>query len=162
MWCFIPHGDHVVVHLLQLLLGNFHCVWRRVELVRLKGLVGEADLEGLVILLQTVNYLSRGYSHSIGISGCRLTDGTLAGSVCDEAASVVTNLLKAGRAAGATTLRRKGDAMFRLIVLDSIVRCEGKERRERRGYAVRLTAEGVGSKSCSAPPARGSAFALSD
>jgi hypothetical protein len=23
------------------------------------------------------------------------------------------------------------------------VRCEGKERRERRGYAVRLTAEGV-------------------
>ena len=53
-------------------------------------------------------------------SGNFLTAGTFAGSVCDEAASVVTDL-KAGRAAGAMTLRRKGDAMLRLIVLDSIV-----------------------------------------
>jgi hypothetical protein len=59
-------------------------------------------------------------------------------------------------------LRRKGDATLRLIVLDNIVRCAGKERRVRRGYAVRLNAEVVDSKSCSAPPARGSAFALSD
>ena len=71
-------------------------------------------------------------SQSIGFPGCPLTDGTLAGSVCDEAASVVTNL-KAGRAAGATALRRKGDTMLRLIVLDNIVRCGGKEPRGRRG-----------------------------
>jgi hypothetical protein len=55
---FVPYGDHVVVHLLQLLLGDVHCVWRRVELVCLEGLVGEADLERLVILLLTVNKLS--------------------------------------------------------------------------------------------------------
>jgi len=49
-----------------------------------------------------------------------LTSGTFSGSVCDEAASVVTNL-KAGRVAmGAATLRRKGDAMLRLIVRDSM------------------------------------------
>jgi hypothetical protein len=55
-----------------------------------------------------------------------LTDGTFAGSVCEEAASVVTSL-KAGRAAGAMTLRRNGEAMLRLIVLDSIVVCGGED-----------------------------------
>lgn len=134
---FLPYGDHIVVHLLELLLGDLHCVWRRVELVGLKGLVGEADLERLVVLLQTVNGPSLVPQPHYGLSGCPLTDGTLAGSVCDEAASVVTNL-KAGRAAGATALRRKGDAMLRLIVLDSIVRCGGKQPRGRRGYAVRF------------------------
>jgi hypothetical protein len=39
---------------------------------------------------------------------------------------VVTNL-KAGRTAGAMTLRRKGEAMLRLIVLDSIVGCGGED-----------------------------------
>jgi hypothetical protein len=118
----IPYSDHVVVHLLQLLLGDIHCVWRRVELVGLEGLVGEADLEGLVILLWTVNHLLHAYNPPLSRRGCSLTDGTFAGSVCEEAASVVTNL-KAGRAAGATTLRLNGEAMLRLIVLDSIVDC---------------------------------------
>ena len=124
---FLPYGDHVVVHLFELLLGDVHCVRRRVELVRLKGLVGEADLERLVVLLHTVNGPLLAPQPHGWLPACPLTDGTLAGSVCDEAASVVTNL-KAGRAAGATALRRKGDAMLRLIVLDSIVRCGGSSR----------------------------------
>lgn len=66
--------------------------------------------------------------------------------------------LKAGRATGAMTLRLKGDAMLRLIVLDSIV---GGEQ-DVGGVKSGLTVGGVDSKSCSAPPARGSAFALSD
>jgi len=40
-----------VVHLLQLLLGRLQSVRRRVELVGLVALVGEADGKGLVILL---------------------------------------------------------------------------------------------------------------
>jgi hypothetical protein len=47
----IPDRNHVVVHLLQLLLGGLQGVWGRVELVGLEALVGEADGEGLVILL---------------------------------------------------------------------------------------------------------------
>jgi hypothetical protein len=54
---FLPYGDHIVVHLLQLLLGHIERVWRRVELVCLKGLVGETDLKGLVILLKTISHL---------------------------------------------------------------------------------------------------------
>lgn len=52
---FVPHGDHVVVHLLQLGLGGVERVRGRVKFVCLEALVGEADLEGLVILLQPVN-----------------------------------------------------------------------------------------------------------
>lgn len=48
----IPDRDHVVVHLLQLLLGGLQSVRRRVELVGLEALVGEADGERLVILLR--------------------------------------------------------------------------------------------------------------
>jgi hypothetical protein len=55
---FLPYGDHVVVHLLQLLLGDIECVRRGVELVCLEGLVGETDLEGLVILLGPVSHRS--------------------------------------------------------------------------------------------------------
>lgn len=47
----IPDRNHVVVHLLKLLLGGLQGVWGRVELVGLEALVGEADSEGLVILL---------------------------------------------------------------------------------------------------------------
>ena len=98
------------------------------------------------------------YSLSIDRLRGILTAGTLAGSVCDEAASVVTDL-KAGRATGAMTLRLKGDAMLRLIVLDSIVGGEQDVGGVKSGLTV---GGGVDSKSCSAPPARGSAFALSD
>jgi hypothetical protein len=45
------HGDHVVVHLLQLLLGCVKGERGRVELVGLEALVGELDLKGLVVLL---------------------------------------------------------------------------------------------------------------
>jgi hypothetical protein len=55
---FLPYGDHVVVHLLQLLLGDIECVRRGVELVCLEGLIGETNLEGLVILLGPVSHLS--------------------------------------------------------------------------------------------------------
>ena len=45
----LPGGNHVIVHLLQLLLGGVECVGRWVELVGLEALVGEADLEGLLL-----------------------------------------------------------------------------------------------------------------
>lgn len=55
----IPDRDHVVVHLLQLLLGGLQGVWGRVELVGLEALVGETDSERLVILLySTANAIS--------------------------------------------------------------------------------------------------------
>lgn len=132
----VPNSDHVVVHLLELLLGDIESVGGRVQLVGLEGLIGEADLEGLVILLCAVSHLCEHLVPPIEAMAASLTSGTFSGSVCDEAASVVTNL-KAGRATGATTLRRKGDAMLRLIVLDSIVmavqrrgNCSGLDVRE--------------------------------
>lgn len=45
------HGDHVVVHLLQLLLGGLEGEGGRVEHVGLEALVGQLDLEVGVILL---------------------------------------------------------------------------------------------------------------
>ena len=51
----IPDRDHVVVHLLQLILGGLQGVWGRVELVGLEALVGETDGERLVILLEQSN-----------------------------------------------------------------------------------------------------------
>lgn len=45
----IPDNDHVVVHLLQLLLGNLKGVRRGVELVGLEALIAEPDGEGLII-----------------------------------------------------------------------------------------------------------------
>lgn len=117
---FLPHSDHVVVHLLQLLLGDFERVWRRVELVRLKGLVGETNLKRLVVLLETISHLFI-FAHRLRhVTRAPLTAGTFSLSVCDEAASVVTDL-KAGRVAkGVATLRRSGDAMLLLIVRDSM------------------------------------------
>jgi hypothetical protein len=50
----VPHCDHVVVHLLELLLGGAEGVRGRVELVGFEALVREADVEGFVILLQAV------------------------------------------------------------------------------------------------------------
>jgi hypothetical protein len=131
----IPDSDHVVVHLLQLLLGDIHCVRRRVEFVCLEGLVREADLEGLVVLLQAVSGPLDVSSPRIGPPKVFLTEGTLAGSVCDEAASVVTDL-KAGRATGTMALRLKGEAMLRLIVLDSIVKGEQDGRGVKTGWAA--------------------------
>ena len=136
----VPDGDHVVVHLLQLILGDIERVRRRVELVRLERLVGEADLEGLVVLLRAVNRLLAPNRPNRAPP----TSGTFSGSVCDEAASVVTKR-NAGRAAGAMTLRRKGEAMLLLIVLDSIVmaveRDEGRGREgggKARGWSLPL------------------------
>jgi hypothetical protein len=117
---FLPYSDHVVVHLLQLLLGYIECVRWWVELVCLKGLIGETDLEGLVVLLETVSHLSMTVCMSEYRESALLTCGTFSLSACDEAASVVTDL-KAGRVAmGAATLRRSGDAMLLLIVRDSM------------------------------------------
>jgi hypothetical protein len=117
----LPYGDHVVVHLLQLLLGDIERVWRGVELVCLEGLVRETDLEGLVIRLRPVSHLSAAAQlppHMAARSAP--TCGTFSLSVCDEAASVVT-LRKAGRVAmGDATPRRSGDAMLRLNVRDSM------------------------------------------
>lgn len=48
---FVPGDDHVVVHLLQLILGDIESVRRGVKLVCLEALVAECDLEGLVVVL---------------------------------------------------------------------------------------------------------------
>lgn len=62
------HGNHVVVHLLQLGLCGLEGEVGRVELVRLEALVRELDLEGLVILLdggqQTADWQSRQESYA--------------------------------------------------------------------------------------------------
>lgn len=118
----VPDSDHVVVHLLQLLLGRLECVGRGVELVRLEGLVREADLEGLVIGLRLLAIALRSASLQLPLSASGPpTSGTWSRSACDEAASVVTNLLKAGRAAGATKRWRSGEAMLLLMDLESIL-----------------------------------------
>lgn len=66
---------------------------------------------------------------------CAHTFGTASLSACDDAASVVT-VRKAGRAAGMKALRRSGDAMLLLIVLDSMVTIGRGRRRERRWAVV--------------------------
>lgn len=50
--CSLPDGDHVVVHLLQLLLGDLNLGGGRLELVRLERLWQELDGEGLLIFLR--------------------------------------------------------------------------------------------------------------
>lgn len=47
----LPNRDHVIVHLLQLFLGDIERVWRWVELVRLEALVGEVDGKDLIVFL---------------------------------------------------------------------------------------------------------------
>ncbi len=47
-----PDRDHVFVHLLQLLLRRIQDVRRRIEVVGFETLLGELDLEGLIIFLQ--------------------------------------------------------------------------------------------------------------
>jgi hypothetical protein len=47
----VPHSNHIVVHLLQLLLGCLESVGGWVELISLEGLVGKLDIEWLVVLL---------------------------------------------------------------------------------------------------------------
>jgi hypothetical protein len=47
----LPDSNHIVIHLLQLLLGGIECVRWRVEFIRLEALVRQSDLEWLVILL---------------------------------------------------------------------------------------------------------------
>jgi hypothetical protein len=47
----LPNRDHIVVHLLQLLLCGLKGIGWRVELVGLEGFVGKGDREGLVIFL---------------------------------------------------------------------------------------------------------------
>jgi hypothetical protein len=49
---YVPDGNHVVVHLLQLLLGHLHGVWWGVKLVCLETLIAEGDLEWLLVGLQ--------------------------------------------------------------------------------------------------------------
>jgi hypothetical protein len=51
---YIPDNYHVVIYLLQLLLGNLHRVGRRIELVGLEALIAEGDLKWLIFGL--VNY----------------------------------------------------------------------------------------------------------
>ena len=60
-------------------------------------------------------------------------------SACDEAASVVTDL-NAGRAAGAKALRRSGEAMLRLMVLESIL--EGRAEEGTRGEEGECVGDG--------------------
>jgi hypothetical protein len=45
----IPDHDHVVVHLLELLLGHLQGVRRGIELIGLEAFVAEPDGEGLIL-----------------------------------------------------------------------------------------------------------------
>jgi hypothetical protein len=45
----IPDDDHVVVHLLELLLGHLERVRWRVEFVGLEALIAEPDLKRLIV-----------------------------------------------------------------------------------------------------------------
>ena len=47
----LPNFDHIRVYPLQFLLRCLEGVWRRVEFIGFKALVGESDFEGLVIFL---------------------------------------------------------------------------------------------------------------
>ena len=47
----VPYRDHVVVHVLQLGFRGMEGIWRWIELVGFEALVGESDLERLVIFL---------------------------------------------------------------------------------------------------------------
>ena len=50
----VPYHNHIVVQLLQFLLGHIDGVWRRIKFVRLKAFVGEPDLEVFVIFLRNI------------------------------------------------------------------------------------------------------------
>ena len=45
----IPDHDHVVVHLLELLLGHLQGVRRGIELIGLEAFVAEPDSEGFIL-----------------------------------------------------------------------------------------------------------------
>lgn len=111
----IPDGHHVVVHLLQLLLRRVECVGRRVELVGFEALIGEPDLEGLIVFLQGTGPSAKVVRRAI--EAVELASGTSSLSAWDEAASVVTARLRAG----AQALRCSGVAKLFLNVLASIV-----------------------------------------
>lgn len=48
----IPYRNHIIVDLLQFLLGRLQGVGRRIELVGLEALIGKIDSEGLILLLK--------------------------------------------------------------------------------------------------------------
>ena len=75
----IPNADHVVVHLLELLLGDLDGVRRGIELVRLEALVAQSNLEGLILRLGDLGVqLGRGGISRDGSDGwhIRHTGGT--------------------------------------------------------------------------------------
>jgi hypothetical protein len=66
----IPSGNHLVVHVLQLLLGGLEGIWWWIELVGLEGLVGKTDFEWLIIFLYAAPLASIASSHgAIASSG---------------------------------------------------------------------------------------------
>jgi hypothetical protein len=83
-----------MVDLLQLLLGGLQSVRGRVELVGLEALIGEADGEGLVLLLYSASPVSAlrvprcSGDFSSSPDGSQQTSGMF--SACAVAASVVT------------------------------------------------------------------------
>lgn len=70
--CCIPDGDHLVVHLLQLLLGHLNRVRRRVQLVGLEALVAEGNLEGLIIGLYRMAVSRRFTQHFPQPLACKM------------------------------------------------------------------------------------------
>lgn len=85
-WAFqLPGENHVVIHLLQLLLGDIKGVRRWIQFICLEAFVGEVDSEMLVIFLQLTSS-DKHMKFTVEL----LTSGTFSLSVCDEAASVVT------------------------------------------------------------------------
>jgi hypothetical protein len=129
-----PNCYHVVVHLLQLLLGHLQGVRRRVELVCLEALIAEGDLERLIIGLHKHSSVrgprgawkrSRDRAtaqwRSIGAvvrkkkkktaTGDRRTRGMELLSTCDDAALVVTVLRAAAKETDARGAAWMGNAL---------------------------------------------------
>ena len=115
----IPDCYHIVVHLLQLGLGGVEGVGWGIEVVRFEALVGELDLERLVILL--LNSLS--VCDQVLRDELFRTDGTFSLSTCEAAASVVTVLKVTGKATRSCwkAARLAGAANDRGANLESIV-----------------------------------------
>lgn len=125
-----------MVHLLQLLLGRVQGVRRRVQLVRLKALIRQRDLEDLIILLHTQRHqthqLESQTSIGVFIKKNHLTSGTASLSAWALAASVVT--VRFTNAVFEKTFWRRGAARPVLNARENMAACvvEGKMGRERK------------------------------
>ena len=121
---YIPYRDHIVVHLLELLLGGVECVWWGVELVGFEAFIRKIDFEGLIILL----LITPVSIHIVCIISFLVrkphTSGTCSFLACDEAASVVTRRFGSVRRG----IEVAGKAPRTLSALENMTKACGRRR----------------------------------